>query len=101
MSAVSICRRLRKPKGVVRFVPCNLEQRPKDAPSSTKIRQIIKTSPRESLEEALKGIALNPKFLAEYVAKRPQLTQATGREKGKVEEKPAKNWYDVEQQIVW
>ncbi|KAJ4327175.1 hypothetical protein N0V84_002437 [Fusarium piperis] len=101
ISAVSICRRLRKPKGVVRFVPCNLEQRPNDAPSSTKIRQIIKTSPKESLEEVLKGIALNPKFLVEYVAKRPQLTQAMGKEKGKMEEKPVKDWFDVEKQIVW
>ncbi|KAI8654835.1 CTP-transf-like domain-containing protein [Fusarium keratoplasticum] len=101
IGAVSICRRMRKPKGVVRFIPCNLEQRPNDAPSSTKIRQIIKTSPKDSLEDALKGIALNPKFLAEYIAKRPQLAQSMGKEKPKVEEKPVKDWYEVEKQIVW
>lgn len=101
IGAVSICRRMRKPKGVVRFIPCNLEQRPNDALSSTKIRQIIKTSPKDSLEDALKGIALNPKFLAEYIAKRPQPAQSMGKEKPKVEEKPVKDWYEVEKQIVW
>lgn len=101
IGAVSICRRMRKPKGVIRFIPCNLEQRPNDAPSSTKIRQIIETSPKESLEDALKGIALNPKFLAEYIAKRPQPAQSRGKEQPRVEEKPAKDWYKVEQQIVW
>ncbi|KAJ3524105.1 hypothetical protein NM208_g12185 [Fusarium decemcellulare] len=88
LNIVSICQRLRKPKGIIRFVPCNLALRPKEAPSSTQIRQIIATTPRESLEETLKGIALNPHLLVEYVKHRPQpvksleLDKEVGGEKG-------------------
>ncbi|KAM5352714.1 hypothetical protein ACJ41O_005436 [Fusarium nematophilum] len=75
MDAVSICKRLRKPKGTVRFIPCDLDQRPANPPSSTQIRSIIATSPMGELEAALKGIALNPHFLVRYLKDRPQPTK--------------------------
>ncbi|KAM0438747.1 hypothetical protein ACHAPT_001505 [Fusarium lateritium] len=97
LGAVSICRRLRKPKGMIRFIPCNADQRPSEAPSSTKIRQIIKTSSKESLESALKSIALNPEFLVQYVNQRPQPVQLTEEDK----RKSVKVVYEHEQNIVW
>ncbi|KAF4449322.1 hypothetical protein FALBO_16683 [Fusarium albosuccineum] len=69
MNNISVCHRLRKPKGMVRFLPCDLSVRPSEAPSSTQIRRIIATSPRDELKAKLEGIALNAAILEEYVRK--------------------------------
>ncbi|KAF5018144.1 hypothetical protein F66182_9885 [Fusarium sp. NRRL 66182] len=67
LSTVSICRSLRKPRGTIRFLPCDLDRRPDDAPSSTKIRAIIANSSGDELEKKLQGIALHPPLLVKYV----------------------------------
>ncbi|KAM0555175.1 hypothetical protein ACHAPJ_006529 [Fusarium lateritium] len=72
LSTISICRRLRKPKGTIRFLPCNLDQRPADAPSSTKIREVIASSPQDVLEKKLEGIAMHPTLLVEYIKTLPK-----------------------------
>ncbi|RSL85922.1 hypothetical protein CEP52_015969 [Fusarium oligoseptatum] len=69
LSSISVCRRQRKPKGTVRFLPCDLNLRPSEPPSSTKIRQIVATAPKEELQAMLEGIALSPAILTEYINK--------------------------------
>ena len=60
-------RRLRKPKGFIRFIPADLSQQPTTPPSSTRIREIIATCPDEKLVVELKEWALSAELLAEYV----------------------------------
>ncbi|KAM0353075.1 hypothetical protein ACHAPU_001964 [Fusarium lateritium] len=68
LNVISICRQQRaRKRGTVRFLPCNLEKRPPNAPSSTKIRKIVESSPKEELEKNLEGVALHPKLLVEYL----------------------------------
>ncbi|KFA79773.1 hypothetical protein S40288_00723 [Stachybotrys chartarum IBT 40288] len=67
LKAISVCRRL-KSKGYVRFTPCNLELRPKEAPSSTKIRELIAASTGdEQLAKALGCLVTNPQILIDCV----------------------------------
>ncbi|KAF5663660.1 hypothetical protein FHETE_7365 [Fusarium heterosporum] len=68
LDVISVCRQQRaKKRGTVRFLPCNLEKRPSDAPSSTKIRKIIERSPQGELKGKLEGVALHPELLVEYL----------------------------------
>ncbi|KAF4971330.1 hypothetical protein FSARC_1762 [Fusarium sarcochroum] len=94
LSTISICRRLRKPKGTIRFLPCSLDRRPADAPSSTKIREIIANSPQDALEKKLEGVALHPKLLVEYIKAQPKPVKAAGAAK----EQPEKG---KEDRIIW
>ncbi|KAF5637268.1 uncharacterized protein FTJAE_5683 [Fusarium tjaetaba] len=92
---ISICRQNRtRPKGTIRFIPCDLDRRPQDAPSSTKIREIIESSPQEEWEEKLKGIALHPKLLVEYLKELPPPTKPATESK---EDAAKKEW----EKIVW
>lgn len=91
---VSICRQNRvRPRGTVRFVPCDLDRRSQDAPSSTKIRGIIESSPQEEWEEKLKGVALHPKILVEYLKELPPPTKPAESK----EDLAKKQW----ESIVW
>ncbi|EWY90178.1 hypothetical protein FOYG_07785 [Fusarium oxysporum NRRL 32931] len=91
---ISICRQNRvRPRGTVRFVPCDLDRRPQDAPSSTKIRGIIESSPQEEWEEKLKGVALHPKILVEYLKELPPPTKPAESK----EDLAKKQW----ESIVW
>ncbi|KAK2680817.1 hypothetical protein RAB80_002610 [Fusarium oxysporum f. sp. vasinfectum] len=91
---ISICRQNRvRPRGTVRFVPWDLDRRPQDAPSSTKIRGIIESSPQEEWEEKLKGIALHPKILVEYLKELPPPTKPAESK----EDLAKKQW----ESIVW
>ncbi|RBA21375.1 hypothetical protein FPRO05_07689 [Fusarium proliferatum] len=92
---ISICRQNRvRPRGTIRFVPCDLDRRPQDAPSSTRIRKIIESSPQEEWEEKLKGIALHPKLLVEYLKELPPPTKPAAESK---EDLAKKQW----ESIVW
>ncbi|ENH67558.1 hypothetical protein FOC1_g10010842 [Fusarium oxysporum f. sp. cubense race 1] len=91
---ISICRQNRvRPRGTVRFVPCDLDRRPQDAPSSTKIRGIIESSPQEEWEEKLNGVALHPKILVEYLKELPPPTKPAESK----EDLAKKQW----ESIVW
>ncbi|KAL4723622.1 hypothetical protein ACLX1H_009262 [Fusarium chlamydosporum] len=73
LSIIWICRQQRaKPKGIIRFLPYDLEKQSSDAPSSTKIRSIIERSSPDKLAENLRGIALHPKLLVEYLKELPK-----------------------------
>ncbi|KIL96643.1 hypothetical protein FAVG1_01387 [Fusarium avenaceum] len=100
LNAVYVCRQQRaKKKGTVRFLPCNLERRPSNAPSSTKIREIIESSPQEELENNLEGVALHPKLLVEYLKDLPKpVKRAVPKEETEKEEiKKEHKW----ENIVW
>ncbi|KAH7164796.1 hypothetical protein DER46DRAFT_626580 [Fusarium sp. MPI-SDFR-AT-0072] len=91
---ISICRQNRvRPRGTVRFVPCDLDRRPQDAPSSTKIREIIESSNQDEWEEKLKGVALHPKILVEYLQELPRPTKPVESK----EDLAKKQW----ESIVW
>jgi cytidyltransferase-like protein len=91
---ISICRQNRvRPRGTVRFIPCDLDRRPEDAPSSTKIREIIENLPQEEWEEKLNGVALHPKTLVKYLKELPLPTKPTESK----EDLAKKQW----ESIVW
>ncbi|KAM0232493.1 hypothetical protein ACHAP5_010691 [Fusarium lateritium] len=95
LNTIYVCRQQRaKKKGTVRFLPCNLERRPANAPSSTKIREIIESSPQEDLEKNLEGVALHPKLLVEYLKDLPKPVK---RAVPKEETKKENNW----ENIIW
>jgi hypothetical protein len=95
------CRQLiTKPKGIVRFLPVDPEKQMRDAPSSTKIRMIIDSSPPEDLVKNLTGIALNPDILVEILKELPKPIKRV------VAEKPdrkalAKDDLEAFKKIVW
>ncbi|KAF5000415.1 hypothetical protein FGRMN_1746 [Fusarium graminum] len=94
LNVISVCRQQRaKKRGTVRFILCNLEKRPSDAPSSTKIRKIIENSPQEELERNLEGVALHPDLLVEYLKDLPSPVRRIPLE----EEAEKKAWDN----IVW
>lgn len=66
------CERLRKPKGMIRFVPCDLRVQTKEAPSSTQIRHLVDAHQGYELELVLENLALNPCILADYIRSRNQ-----------------------------
>ncbi|CEI67346.1 hypothetical protein FVEN_g5757 [Fusarium venenatum] len=73
IDTIWVCRQTRhKPKGNVRFLKSDLMQQSTDAPSSTKIRAIIVSSPPEELEKNLRGIALHPDVLVKYLKELPK-----------------------------
>ncbi|KAH7255369.1 uncharacterized protein BKA55DRAFT_537782 [Fusarium redolens] len=91
---ISICRQNRvRPRGTVRFIPCDLDRRPEDAPSSTKIREIIENLPQEEWEEKLNGVALHPKTLVKYLKELPLPTKPTESK----EDLAKKQW----ESIIW
>ncbi|KAF4339210.1 hypothetical protein FBEOM_6869 [Fusarium beomiforme] len=72
--SISICRQSRvKPKGTVRFIPCDLDKRPTNPPSCTKIRQVIENSPHEEWEKKLQGVVLNPSLFIQYLKELPPI----------------------------
>ncbi|KAG8677465.1 hypothetical protein FPOAC2_03629 [Fusarium poae] len=73
LDTIWVCRQTReKPKGIVRFIKSDLTKQTADAPSSTKIRAIIASSPPEELEKNLQGIALHPDLLVKYLKELPK-----------------------------
>lgn len=67
IAAVWVCHRAFKPKGNVRFVPSDVTRQPESPPSSTLIRQIIQTSPKDTLEDKLPEWTLSRSLLVAYV----------------------------------
>jgi hypothetical protein len=68
LDTIWVCRQIReKPKGIVRFLQCDLQKQATDAPSSTKIRAIVDSSLPEELVKNLRGIALHPELLVKYL----------------------------------
>ncbi|KAF4419133.1 hypothetical protein F53441_14446 [Fusarium austroafricanum] len=103
MNSISVCRQQRaKPKGIIRFLPCNLDQRPADPPSSTKIREIVESSPQEEWEKNLEGVALHPKILVKYLNERPPrpkpIKPAEPKEDLEKDDREKKRW---DSNIVW
>ncbi|RGP70381.1 hypothetical protein FLONG3_7452 [Fusarium longipes] len=74
LETVWICRQQRstRRKGIVRFLPCDQGKRSEDTPSSTKIRQIIDSSPPDELVKNLEGVALHPELLVQYLKELPK-----------------------------
>ncbi|KAI1053793.1 hypothetical protein LB507_007392 [Fusarium sp. FIESC RH6] len=101
VSNIWTCRQLLKnPKGIVRFLPVEPEKQMRDAPSSTKIRMIIDSSPPEDLVKNLTGIALNPEILVEVLKGLPKPIKRDVAEK--VDRKElAKNDLEAFNKIVW
>ncbi|KAK6720732.1 hypothetical protein SNK05_003830 [Fusarium graminearum] len=74
LDAIWVCMQVYdKPHGIVRFLKSDLSKHTADAPSSTKIRAIIDSSPPEELEKNLQGIALHPDLLVKYLKELPKL----------------------------
>ncbi|KAF7560105.1 hypothetical protein G7046_g4041 [Stylonectria norvegica] len=69
LDAISVCNRLQKPKGTIRFIPCNLATRSLSVPGSTQMRRLIANTPIEKLQGELVKVAMNADILAEYVRK--------------------------------
>ena len=97
MNASWVCNRLYRPKGIVRFIPCNLEVQAPDPPSSSKIRQLINTVPKEQLYKELNTVALNTGILIQYINQRPA---APKRPKARTLEKTAEE-LEREEKEAW
>jgi hypothetical protein len=73
LNNIYVCRQQRATlKGIIRFLPSDPRKQTEDAPSSTKIRQIIETSPPDELAKNLRGIALHPELLVEFMKELPK-----------------------------
>ncbi|CAM1500511.1 Fc.00g096730.m01.CDS01 [Cosmosporella sp. VM-42] len=66
-----VCYRVRKPKGMVRFIAGKQKDRATNPPSSSLIRQLINTTAKEKLRGVLMNVVLNPDILVKYVSQRP------------------------------
>ncbi|KPM42725.1 hypothetical protein AK830_g3816 [Neonectria ditissima] len=90
-----VCNKLRRPKSMVAFVPFSAETKAPAPPSSTKIRNILSNSLLEGAEDQLKGVALHPDILVEYVRQRPKpLKPVVERKESPEETKEAPNETD-------
>ncbi|KAH7148371.1 hypothetical protein EDB81DRAFT_460752 [Dactylonectria macrodidyma] len=94
VEAAWVCRKQLKPRAMFRFVP-RTGEKAQDIPSSTKIRQIIATSPQDELLEGVTGLALNPSLLVKYVS---QLPKTPRRPVVKQQESPKE---EEEEEIVY
>ncbi|KAH8673045.1 hypothetical protein BGZ61DRAFT_555327 [Ilyonectria robusta] len=70
LAAIWVCRRLRKPRTMIRFIPKPAEIASAYIPSSTNIRSIVSNPSSDRLGDLKKSKALNADILAEYVRQR-------------------------------